>query len=87
MQLGDKTGSYFVHGPKERARGFKSSGVYLRRLGYFADGIAIGTESFIRDQLNKLRDDGYYLRRKHPIQQLDGIHMSLREQRTTAIQF
>ncbi len=72
---------------KERARGFKVSGVYLRRLGYFADGIAIGTEGFIRDQLSKLRDNGCYLRRKHPIRQLEGIHLSLREQRSTAVQF
>ena len=63
------------------------TGVYLRRLGYFADGIAIGTEGFIRDQLSKLRDNGNYLRRKHPIRQLEGIHLSLREQRSTAVQF
>jgi len=72
---------------QERARGFEVSGVYLRRLGYFADGIAIGTEDFIRDQLSKLRENGYYLRRKHPIRHLEGIHLSLREQRTTTVLF
>jgi len=72
---------------QECARGFKVSGVYLRRLGYFADGIAIGTEDFIRDQLGKLRENGYYLRRKHPIRHLEGIHLSLWEQRTTTILF
>ena len=44
-----------------------------------------GTESFIRDQLARLREEGQYLRRKNPIPQLVGIHLSLREQRCTAV--
>ena len=59
----------------------------LKRLGYFADGIAIGTEVFLRDQIALMREKGYYSRRKHPIVQTDGFYLSMREQRTTAVVF
>ena len=72
---------------KEIARGFAVRGLYRKRLGYFVDGLAIGTEGFIRDQLARLREEGRYQRRKNPIPQLGGIHLSLREQRTTAVTF
>ena len=71
----------------EEARGFKTRGVYRKRLGYFVDGIAIGTEEFIRSRLVVMRETGMYQRRKNPIAQLEGIHFSLREQRSTAIVF
>ena len=66
---------------QEIARGFETRGVYLRRLGYFVDGLAIGSEEFIRGHLVRFREEGRYLRRKNPIPQLGGIHLSLREQR------
>jgi REP element-mobilizing transposase RayT len=72
---------------QEIARGFETRGVYRKRLGYFVDGLAIGTEQFLRDQLARLREEGQYLRRKNPIPQLGGIHLSLREQRSTAVIF
>jgi putative transposase len=72
---------------KEFARGFAARGLYRKRLGYFVDGLAIGTEVFIRDQLAQLREKGRYRRRRHPIPQLGGIHLSLREQRSTAVIF
>ncbi len=72
---------------RERARGFESRGMYLKRLGYFVDGLAIGTEDFLREQLAKMREEGRYLRRKNPISQLGGIHLSLREQRSHAVVF
>ncbi len=72
---------------RERARGFETRGMYLRRLGYFVDGLAIGTEQFLREQLARMREEGRYLRRKHPISQLGGIHLSLREQRSHAVVF
>jgi len=71
----------------EIARGFAVRGLYRKRLGYFVDGLAIGTEDFIRDQLARLRKEGRYLRRKHPIPQLGGIHQSLREQRKAVTAF
>jgi putative transposase len=36
---------------QEAARGFATRGVYRKRLAYFVDGLAIGTEQFLRDQL------------------------------------
>jgi len=72
---------------QEEARGFKVRGLYRKRLGYFVDGLAVGTDQFIRSQLMKMREAGMYKRRKNPIAQLDGVHYSLREQRSTAVVF
>jgi putative transposase len=72
---------------EEAARGFEVSGVYRKRLRYFVDGLVIGSEGFVREHLNRLRDHGSYTHRKHPIVQLEGIHLSLREQRCTAVDF
>jgi len=71
----------------EIARGFESGGEYLKRLRYFVDGMVLGSEAFVRKQLVQLRENGHYLRRKHPIRQLGGIHNSLREQRRHAVVF
>ena len=71
----------------EEARGFGTRGMYRKRLRYWADGVAVGSEAFIREQLARMREEGLYLRRKHPIPQLGGVHLSLREQRSTAITF
>jgi REP element-mobilizing transposase RayT len=70
---------------QEAARGFAKSGVYRKRLAYFVDGLAVGTEQFLRDQISRMRENGQYLRRKNPIPQLGGVHLSLREQRSTSI--
>ena len=72
---------------EEEARGFKAEGVYRWRLRYFVDGIALGSEEFVRKEIERLREQGRYLRRKNPISQLNGIHTSLREQRGEAIAF
>jgi len=72
---------------REIARGFATSGLYRKRLRYFVDGLAVGTEEFIRAQIDLMREDGRYRRRKNPIPQLGGIHRSLREQRGTAFEF
>ena len=61
--------------------------MYRKRLAFFVDGLAIGSERFIRSQIAEMRENGQYLRRKNPIPQLDGVHLSLREQRSTAIVF
>jgi hypothetical protein len=71
----------------EEARGFKTHGVYGKRLGYFVDGIAVGTELLIRDQIAAMREAGVYRRRKNPISHLDGVHFTVREQRSTAVVF
>ena len=72
---------------QEAARGFEVSGVYRKRLRYFVDGLVIGSEAYILEHINRLRDTGVYSNRKNPIPQLDGIHLTLREQRSTAILF
>jgi hypothetical protein len=72
---------------QEVERGFKVRGIYRKRLGYFVDGMVVGTEESIRSQLTMMREAGLYQRRKNPIAQLDGIHFTLREQRSTTIVF
>jgi len=72
---------------EEVARGFERRGMYRKRLGFFVDGLAVGSEAFIREQLARMREEGRYRRRKNPIRQLGGVHLSLREQRSNAIVF
>jgi len=72
---------------EEASRGFAVSGMYRKRLRHFVDGLVIGSEGFVRDQLVQLRDQKKYLRRKHPIPQLNGLQVCLREQRNTAVGF
>ena len=72
---------------EEAARGFEASGVYTKRLRYFVDGLVIGSEDFVRQHIQQLRKVGTYTKRKHPIAHLDGLHLSLREQRSTAVAF
>ena len=71
----------------EIERGFTTSGIFRKRLGYFVEGLMIAGEERIRDQLEHLRASGQYLRRRHPIRHLDGLHLSLREQRSHAVSF
>lgn len=70
---------------QEIERGFATSGVYRRRLAYFVEGVILGSEELIREHLRHLRETGAYLRRKHPIPHLGGLHHSLREQRRSAV--
>jgi len=72
---------------EEKARGFRVSGMYSKQLRYFVDGLALGSEGFIRRQIQRLREDGRYLRRKHPIRQEVSSHMTIREQRSHAVIF
>jgi putative transposase len=65
---------------QEIARGFTTGGLYRKRLAYFVDGLAIGTEGFIRGEVARFREEGRYLRRTNPISQLGGIHFSLRDE-------
>ncbi len=72
----------------EEARGFEGKGAYKERLRFFAEGVAVGSEGFVREQLARLRDAGVYLRRKNPIQlPVGGRCMALREQRSHAVAF
>jgi hypothetical protein len=71
---------------RETARGFRTRGVYRRRLAYWVNGVVVGTEGFIREQLAVLRERGVYVRRRHPIPQPDGICCSLRGEQKTECQ-
>jgi REP element-mobilizing transposase RayT len=70
---------------REAERGFSKSGAFLKRVRYFSDGLAIGSEVFVRQQLTVLRRAGVYRRRCRPIRQDAGPHFSLREQRSHAV--
>ncbi len=70
---------------REEERGFKESGVYLKKLRYFTDGLALGASELVLEQLARLRDVGQFLRRKNPIPQEDGCQHSLREQRSNFV--
>jgi len=72
---------------EEAARGFEVSGVYRKRLRYFVDGLVIGSEEFVRQHINVLHEKGQYLSRHNPISHLNGLHQSLREQRSTIVGF
>jgi hypothetical protein len=69
---------------EEAARGFAVAGVFRKRLRYWVSGLIIGSESMVREHLVKLQESDYYRRRKNPIEQLGGLHFSLREQRSHA---
>lgn len=51
-------------------------------LRFYVDGLVIGAKDKIKAWINRLRDDGVYLRRKNPVQIKDGLGwFSVREQR------
>ena len=66
---------------RERSRGFRQPGMFLKRLSYFAGGVVVGTEVLVRQHLERLRRKGRYAQRRNPIRHLEGVHFSLREQR------
>jgi hypothetical protein len=66
---------------EEETRGFRAEGIFTKRIRHFTDGVVIGSEEFVREKLNRLRNAGQYLRRKNPVLHSDGMHASLREQR------
>ncbi len=72
---------------EEAVRGFEVSGMYRKRLRYFVDGLVIGSERLIRKQIDALHDKGQYLSRQNPVSHLNGVHQSLREQRSTIVGF
>ena len=67
---------------EEESRGFVAEGLFSKRIRHFTDGVVIGSEEFVQDKLERLRQTGQYLRRRRPVSQLDGAHMALRPQRS-----
>ncbi len=70
---------------EEEARGFESRGLYRKRLRYFVDGLALGSEEYVRAQIAGLKQFGIYRRRANPIKHPGTPHQSLREQRSHAV--
>ncbi len=65
------------------SKDFKTEGLFTKRLRHFTEGVVIGSEEYIKEKLDKLRERKTYLRRKNPVRQLNGLHTSLRPQRET----
>ena len=66
---------------EEESRGFAAAGLFTKRIRHFTDGVVIGSEEFVQEKLERLRQAGQYLRRIKPVPQLDGAHNVLRPQR------
>jgi REP element-mobilizing transposase RayT len=66
---------------QEEARGFAAEGLFTKRIRHMTDGVVIGSEAFVQEKLERLRDAGRYLRRRNPVRQVDGVHSCLRPQR------
>lgn len=68
---------------EETARGFKTQGVFLKRVRHFVDGVVVGNKAFVLQQIELLREQGRYKRRKNPIEQMGGLYLSLKAHRQT----
>jgi len=60
---------------EEERNDFDQKGIYTKKIRYFADGVVIGSDEFVKEQLNRLIESGKYLRRKKPIPLENGIQM------------
>ena len=66
---------------REEARGFTRRGIFRRKLRCFTDGVALGSEVAVREQLGRLRELGRVRRRRNPARQAGPAMYSVREQR------
>ena len=70
---------------REMAKGHEHPGSYAESQRYFIDGMVVGGEVAVRKHLEEMRSKGKILRRKNPVEQVEGRQFSLREQRTTFV--
>ena len=70
---------------QEESKGFKQEGVYLNRFRHFTDGLALGAESLVREQLARLRESGHVKKRENVIDHKEGKQYTLRPQRETFV--
>jgi putative transposase len=70
---------------QEEDRGFAVEGHFRKRVRHLTDGVVIGSEAFVKEKLDRLRETGGYLRRKNPVCHPNGVHTSLRPLREVAI--
>jgi len=66
---------------REAARGFEARGMFRQRLGYFVDGLLLGSRTVVAEQLARLREEGRYRRRGGPVPQIGGTCWSLKATR------
>ncbi len=59
-------------------------GLFRSRIRFFTEGVVIGSRAAVSDSIDRLRKQGHYRRRRHPISQLEGQLFTLREQRSHA---
>lgn len=70
---------------EEKKRGFKTHGVYRKRLRYFTDGLIIGSEEHVREWVSRFKDEGMYLEKFKAVVQAEGRMLSVRAQRNNFI--
>jgi hypothetical protein len=70
---------------EEESRGFKTRGIFRKRMRHFVDGVVVGNKAFVLEQIEQLRERGQYKRRKNPIEQMGGLYLSLKAQREIAM--
>ena len=70
---------------EEESKGFKTQGIFRKRIRHFVDGVVVGNQAFVLQHIEQLRYQGRYKRRKHPIEQLGGLYISLKAQRNLAL--
>lgn len=66
----------------ELQRGFIQMGLYRKRCRFMIDGLVLGKEHQIRQELDRLTLEGVYRRRKNPTQHFNGLFFTVREQRS-----
>ncbi len=66
----------------KREPGLSRRGLYLTRLGFFTNGLVLGSADRVRQVLERFLQTGAYCSRRHPIPHLDGLFLTLREQRS-----
>jgi REP element-mobilizing transposase RayT len=65
----------------EREGGYKTRGAFLKRVGYFVDGVVLGSKEYVESHLRDLREQGTYKRRRNAIEDENLGHCVLRPQR------
>jgi len=69
---------------QEEAAGSEVQGVYLKRARYFAEGVVLGSEEFVKSFTDRLKARGKYLKKRSAAAVKKTAHKALKLQRKTA---
>ena len=69
---------------QEEAAGFEAQGVYLKRARYFAEGVVLGCEEFVKSFTDRLKARGKYLKKRGAASVKKTAHKALKPQRKNA---